>query len=880
MLGAAPLLFTSKTMAPRKRSIHSRRRQAILSTLLVAGWLCPSSRAWWMQSTVLERHYTRCSLSRQNKEPNPEHSTHHSIESLLIDHGFHQRIIQLTPENLPILAEFQQGGKAQVCCIQEMKISANAKNPKLGLELPDGSSQTVDLGQITNIWQEEEEDCRQQFQLLKTVGDISSIEEASWPVGHVESVLDQLWKRRGRTPGGGGGGGGGLAKKQIAKLVAACPESNQADVDQVLRQVVKAGRGYSQLVDSGDVRWALFQGQPKAATRELTMLQRRAYAANVLSEDAREGGRFKRFGCIALPRDNEDDDSSSSSSSSSISVINGGWLVLDQSLRAASEARKFSERAEDDGSATLADERIIYRLERLALEGPSGGALDEKTLELDVREALKTMGLPVTSLGAKDALIRIGRWSESKSKRTVEAWSPSVLAAAEWYSNMDQQRRSRLYNAADEGLNKELEGRVDLTSLPCICVDAVRTSFRDDAMSVRPRASTGRKMDPKASKWEILLHISDVSDIYVTNPDINDPDGHLQLLGKAAAGRGVSRYNLPTGPLHLLPPMVLQTLALETNNPDLTSNSHLQMERKSINRCVTLWAYIDERSGKILDAGVERTIISCPLALSFDSATKLLDGSMENTDPALQKARAVLGIVERNVGRWKEYHTSHNEASQAREKRLAARELVGRHVAYGDKRRRDDGREGFVRTRGHHTVDACLELYGHAVNGFLRKTKAALPRVAGTGPDRLGRVATAPLRRFVDGIAQQQALAVLCGYGGKPLSKQECVEIGKEATRVINAINNLDTRKPGSKRETSPPGQQRKAIKALKLHLASGKTLVPAIGTGRQNEVVILGVGTVASCKGVRGTLKPGEKVMVKVTKVDEENGKVSAVLV
>ena len=55
---------------------------------------------------------------------------------------------------------------------------------------------------------------------------------------------------------------------------------------------------------------------------------------------------------------------------------------------------------------------------------------------------------------------------------------------------------------------------------------------------------------------------------------------------------------------------------------------------------------------------------------------------------------------------------------------------------------------------------------------------------------------------------------------------------------------------------------------------------VPAMSTGKSSEVVILGVGALATCSGIKGTLKPGSTVMVKIKKVDEENGKVSAVLV
>jgi hypothetical protein len=201
-------------------------------------------------------------------------------------------------------------------------------------------------------------------------------------------------------------------------------------------------------------------------------------------------------------------------------------------------------------------------------------------------------------------------------------------------------------------------------------------------------------LNSEASKWEILLHIADVSDLYATSPDVvdvvvpnnNNNKEYLTVLGAAAASRGTSRYDLPLGPLHLLPPMVLQSLALETVNPDLSSAAPIRPQSGSINRCVTVWVYIDERTGKLLDVGVERTLISRPLALSFQSATALLDGSLESAeDPYLAKTKAILAVAERNLKLWSEYHRERNEAAKAREERLAARETVGQEL-YGNKR--------------------------------------------------------------------------------------------------------------------------------------------------------------------------------------------------
>jgi translation initiation factor 2 alpha subunit (eIF-2alpha) len=55
---------------------------------------------------------------------------------------------------------------------------------------------------------------------------------------------------------------------------------------------------------------------------------------------------------------------------------------------------------------------------------------------------------------------------------------------------------------------------------------------------------------------------------------------------------------------------------------------------------------------------------------------------------------------------------------------------------------------------------------------------------------------------------------------------------------------------------------------------------VKAVSTGRNNEVLILGVGATGRCKGVRGALKGGEKLLVQVDSIDPEMGLLEVTLV
>ena len=230
-----------------------------------------------------------------------------------------------------------------------------------------------------------------------------------------------------------------------------------------------------------------------------------------------------------------------------VTLVNGGWIAVDPSIKAGTEGRKAAQKfvatsndvnkSKNAGNEplilTAADERIAHRLECLAMgdtwsnDGPEQTE-DVNMLEVDVREALTSMNLPLTPKGATSALIQIGRWTENanddsrskKAQNMVEPWSPDLLDAARSLAAFETERRESLAkkcfatkkkspNRANASLADGLEGRVDLSSLPCACIDAKRASFRDDSIGIRLRSSTGRKVNKAASKWEVLIHIAD-----------------------------------------------------------------------------------------------------------------------------------------------------------------------------------------------------------------------------------------------------------------------------------------------------------------------------------------------------------------------------------
>jgi len=254
-----------------------------------------------------------------------------------------------------------------------------------------------------------------------------------------------------------------------------------------------------------------------------------------------------------------------------------------------------------------------------------------------------------------------------------------------------------------------------------------------------------------------------------------------------------------------------------------------------------------------------------------------LDEEINNDSSSIKTAKAVLSIAERNLSLWKGARLKTEKAAAQREKRLQMKELIANEIVHS-KDMRDDGTDGsFQRTRGHQIVDQSLDLYGSTVSKLLSKVNAPIPRASGSMANRDGRVGTAPLRRYIDGLAQRQALSVLCNYGGPAMTRKDCAIANKQVNDATNRIKKLSsTVKGSSKRE--------KALQMLEGHLSatgnSKERVVPALSTGNRNEVVLSGLGLVVKCTGVKGSLKSGKRVLVEVTKLNAADGLIQVKLI
>ncbi len=83
-------------------------------------------------------------------------------------------------------------------------------------------------------------------------------------------------------------------------------------------------------------------------------------------------------------------------------------------------------------------------------------------------------------------------------------------------------------------------GRTDLLLLPCACVNAAHATFRDNAVGIRPQSSTGRRTNAAASKWEVLIHVANVLNLYFESEEDNkavtpgQSDSYVRVLQEAA----------------------------------------------------------------------------------------------------------------------------------------------------------------------------------------------------------------------------------------------------------------------------------------------------------------------------------------------------------
>lgn len=197
---------------------------------------------------------------------------------------------------------------------------------------------------------------------------------------------------------------------------------------------------------------------------------------------------------------------------------------------------------------------------------------------------------------------------------------------------------------------------------------------------------------------------------------------------------------------------------------------------------VSAIVYIDEKSGEIIDAHLEKSFILSK-AMTYEEANDVLSQETDETHVS-SKTKATLDTIARLLEIWQTQRIVKSAVSRRREEKLQSR---------------DRSSATFARSQAHRVVDSSLDLFSYVATKLLREKKAPVCRIPGSGAGRGGRLATAPLRRFIDGMAQKQIISILCGGSGiKRMTSDECRAISERSGRIRNAIS--ASRFSGSKR--------------------------------------------------------------------------------
>jgi hypothetical protein len=496
-------------------------------------------------------------------------------------------------------------------------------------------------------------------------------------------------------------------------------------------------------------------------------------------------------------------------------LIEGGYRLLDESSVRKREndifldyylsqvnARNSSETLEMTTSIPLTPSLlaspihhfVVQRyLRDLELFAVLQGRKDRLSPPKHLAMLLKRCELPPSQQGARELLIRLGKeysssyhpivpgnnsWRYSQQIINLTPWSTEVLASANKLQDAIHERRSRYIPQISAPVvpgKKNAQGVFDYRAspYPAFCIDSPGCEFSDDAFQWLPDSN------------EILVHVTDIplflrKASQATNDSHGIHDEYAPLV-HCAQERLMSCY-LPSGPMHMLPPTALHALSLSA----ITANEVLSVAIK-----------IDPLTGSILQTRVFPAWIGPVQKLTIPQANSLL--SMKNPRNAVGVSRGVvqslqaihdlIGKVLENDGFW-DYNAVTAEVTTS----VAG---VGRGNAEGG---------------AFSIINSLLSLYANATYGLLaadvsshrraipapvawehwdhsnhphykhpsNQQKYAQPnthfsRPLSSGPSRVRRFATQPLRSYVSLLQQRQVKSAL--RLDVSLQRSACVEV-------------------------------------------------------------------------------------------------------
>jgi uncharacterized membrane protein YgcG len=566
----------------------------------------------------------------------------------------------------------------------------------------------------------------------------------------------------GKGGGGSGGGGGGGPGKRLAQRLAA-----------------------AQLLGE---EGTLFKRQPMDVTP--------APISDGVDDDVLS---WSRGGFRPLPRST----ASSRAETVLIDAMRERLASVDAQKKAGAPAAAGDASADgdDDGgdgarrlqiwpSATLP---LLAEVEMVAL----GLMPPNKQLE----RLLAAFDQPTNASGARDLLLAVGQWNEGETDSEVplgyssgvwldpfpsEALSegeavarrmrerrlvleklalPSSIdvdggggggnALLPWWLTEGRSRAAQGCDVGDgDGDASVLMGRVDLRARcpRAFAIDNDNTDFRDDAISYD--ATTGT----------LAVHITDLSS--------SVPAG--SLLDDVARLRLQTIYS-GAMPLHMLPPPLLREQCLSSKYP---------------NECVSALLQLDAY-GRVRSSRLVRSVIPPVRTLSFAEVEALLAETPDIDSSVHRDLRGLAAItrrrhearIRRRAGEEGARNPEAARAPRASPERASSSSPSSSSSSSSSSlpavmRWRFDATSGSWRPTlmdrhgaAHMLVDEALGMFSYAVRGAgKRHNLLRLPQTENH------RIATAPLRRYADLLAQRQLCAAMCGLPGMPASEVAAIE--------------------------------------------------------------------------------------------------------
>jgi exoribonuclease R len=541
-----------------------------------------------------------------------------------------------------------------------------------------------------------------------------------------------------------------------------------------------------------------------------------------------------------------------------IVLSKGGFKPITASVVVSNEILSFTELAKQGATAVTAisdpaHRQIIHGIEMLALGG-SDAVIDYVIPEAE--RALKQLGYTPSAQTARKLLLDMGVWTSQKELQQLELesklqqqtatddssstssssaaakpitksrvsflpWSAEALAAAQKLTELRERKTAVLTEGAladVKAVGTPLpNGRRDYraAAFKVFCIDNGKANFLDDAVSW------------DADNDELLIHVADVQGS-VSEGSV------LDNVGKMRVG---TQY-LPHAPLFMMPPVALEALSLSAKVP---------------NEAVTVALKLNATTGAVESSRIMLTVLPPVVPLSYDAANALFASGDTELTAIIELTRLSAAAAGRTCA-----------TVPSKTVPLLQRDKSGNARSYT-----------YKETPTHLLISEVLALYSSVAVDACRRAGAALPMLVGHGERVLTgrtRFATAPLRRFVDLLAQRQVCAVL---GKRPLlSKKQVGDAVHQLTRRRNKVLAADRVE-----------DEKLKYEALATHCNKSKSatglphaVLQATATGRGNEVSINGLGVLVQIKGkkIQGWAA-GDAVSIQISNVDVRSQQVAA---